>query len=118
MTQKKKSNFYKPKLENKEKPEYAPKPNPKEKEKPYYGTKPEEKENILSIGVEGLVLRKSGSKYYLIQGAVAKVRCQVVDHIRLEKTLPIYSVPTDAKGYFFATISSLSLADRSLKLKD
>ena len=51
-------------------------------------------------------------------GALAKVTCQIVDEIGLEKTLPVCSVPTDAKGYFFATVSSLSLLDKSLKLKD
>ncbi|XVF18294.1 hypothetical protein REPUB_Repub11eG0008900 [Reevesia pubescens] len=113
-----KPDFYKPKLEKEEKPEYTPKPKPEEEEKPYYGTKPEENENLLSIGVEGLVLCKSGSKYYPIQGAVAKVTCQAVDEIGLEKTLPICSTPTDAKGYFFATVSSLSLVDKSLKIKN
>ncbi|XP_022717827.1 proline-rich protein 3-like [Durio zibethinus] len=122
------------------KPDYGEKPviykpNPKEKpgydrkpegeEEPNYGTKqnnykpePEEKEKLWSIAVEGLVLCKSGSKHYPIQGALAKVTCQAVDEIGHEKTLPICSVPTDAKGYFFATVSSLSVADKSLKLKD
>ncbi|PPD99387.1 hypothetical protein GOBAR_DD03589 [Gossypium barbadense] len=63
--------------------------------------KPEEKEQLLPIGVEGIVLCKSGSNYYPIAGASAKVKCVAVDEVGLEKTVPICSVVTDAKGYFF-----------------
>ncbi|XWS27483.1 hypothetical protein CRYUN_Cryun26dG0119100 [Craigia yunnanensis] len=112
-----------PKPEGEEKPNYdtkpeSYKPKPEENKKPEYGTRPEENEKLLSIGVEGLVLCKSGPKYCPIQGALAKVTCKAVDEIGLEKTLPICSVPTDAKGYLFTTLSSLSLVDKSLKLKD
>ncbi|XWS76598.1 hypothetical protein CRYUN_Cryun01aG0190400 [Craigia yunnanensis] len=111
--------LYKPKTEEKEKPEYGRqsyvvKPEPEGEEKPYYGTKPEKKENCLSIGVQGLVLCKSGSKYYPIQGALAKITCKAVDEVGVEKTLSICSGATDAKGYFFATVSHLD----KLKLRE
>ncbi|KAL1102386.1 hypothetical protein V6Z11_D05G359400 [Gossypium hirsutum] len=73
--------------------------------------KPEEKEQLLPIGVEGIVLCKSGSNYYPIAGASAKVKCVAVDEVGLEKTVPICSVVTDAKGYFFRKISALNLKD-------
>ena len=65
-----------PKPEGEEKPNYdtrpkSYKPKPEENKKPEYGTKPEENEKLLSIGVEGLILCKSGPKYYPIQGNVS-----------------------------------------------
>ncbi|EOX95160.1 Pollen Ole e 1 allergen and extensin family protein [Theobroma cacao] len=125
----KKGYLYKPKTEEKEKPEYGRKsyvvkPKPEGEEKPYYDTKPEfnetkseEKENLLFDGVQGLVLCKSGSKYYPIQGALAKITCKAVDKGGLEKILSICSGATDAKGYFFATLSHSDLVDK-LKVKD
>ncbi|MBA0844807.1 hypothetical protein Goarm_005753, partial [Gossypium armourianum] len=101
---------YKSKLEEEEgKAKYERKPNvvltkPEEE-------KPEEKEQLLPIGVEGIVLCKSGSNYYPIAGASAKVKCVAVDEVGLEKNVPICSVVTDAKGYFFTTISALNLKD-------
>ncbi|KAK6260277.1 hypothetical protein QQP08_003767 [Theobroma cacao] len=121
--------LYKPKTEEKEKPEYGRKsyvvkPKPEGEEKPYYDTKTEfyepkseGKENLLSVGVQGLVLCKSGSKYYPIQGALAKITCKAVEKGGLEKTLSICSGATDAKGYFFATLSHSGVVDK-LKVKD
>ncbi|PPR85904.1 hypothetical protein GOBAR_AA34784 [Gossypium barbadense] len=59
----------------------------------------------------GIVLCKSGSNYYPMAGASAKVKCVAVDEVGLEKTVPICSVVTDAKGYFFTTVSALNLKD-------
>ncbi|XP_021280881.1 proline-rich protein 1-like [Herrania umbratica] len=124
-----KQDIYKPKPEEKERPEYGrkpyvAKPKPEGEEKPYHDTKPEfyepkpeEKENLLSVGVQGLVFCKSGSQYYPIQGALAKITCKAVDKVGVEKTLSICSGATDAKGYFFATLSQSGLVDK-LKLKD
>ncbi|XWS75664.1 hypothetical protein CRYUN_Cryun01aG0110600 [Craigia yunnanensis] len=78
-----------------------------------YGSKPElfykpkfdVKEKPLPIGVEGLILCKSGSKTIPIKGAVARITCLVVDEHGYE-TAPfsILSKPTDSKGYYFATL--------------
>ncbi|XP_016684031.1 protein SEED AND ROOT HAIR PROTECTIVE PROTEIN [Gossypium hirsutum] len=51
-----------------------------------------EKEELLSIGVEGIVLYKSGSNYYPMAGALGKVKCVAVDEVGLGKTVPICSV--------------------------
>ncbi|KAK8300101.1 hypothetical protein V6Z12_D05G364200 [Gossypium hirsutum] len=131
------STDYKPKPQGEAKPipDYKPKPEGEQKKytykskleeeggkakyerKPYVvltkpeEEKPEEKEQLLPIGVEGIVLCKSGSNYYPIAGASAKVKCVAVDEVGLEKTVPICSVVTDAKGYFFRKISALNLKD-------
>ncbi|GMI98856.1 hypothetical protein HRI_003554900 [Hibiscus trionum] len=118
------NNFYqqqpvenqKPDFENKAKPDYDTNPNinkpqPDAYEKPdLYPTTPE----VLPIGVEGLVLCKSGFKYYPIQGALARITCLVVDENGYEKTHSVCSGETDAKGYFFARLSPLELS----KLRD
>ncbi|XVE73359.1 hypothetical protein DITRI_Ditri11bG0111700 [Diplodiscus trichospermus] len=114
-----KPDYYKPKPVDKEKADSGKKPevvkSKPEEEKPYYSTKPGYKENRLSIGVQGLVLCKSGSKNYPIQGALAKIICKAVDEVGVEKTLSICSGATDAKGYFFATV--LSHSDK-LKIRE
>ncbi|MBA0732599.1 hypothetical protein Gogos_016675 [Gossypium gossypioides] len=104
-----------------EKPEYerkpyVVKPEPNVEEKSYDGTKPEEMNNRLSIAVQGLVLCKTGSKYYPIQGASATITCKAVDEVGAERTVSICSKATDAKGYFFATLSDQG-RDK-LKLKE
>ncbi|XVF79384.1 hypothetical protein PTKIN_Ptkin14bG0217900 [Pterospermum kingtungense] len=104
---------------NYETKKYTYKPKPEEKEttdydttKPdFYKPKPEE-EKPYSIAVEGFVYCKTASSHYPISKALAKVTCEAVDEVGVEKTVPICSVPTDAKGYFYATVTE------SLKLKD
>ncbi|KAF2304719.1 hypothetical protein GH714_037694 [Hevea brasiliensis] len=63
------------------------------------------KENPLPIGIRGIILCKSGSNYEPIQGAVTRVTCLPVDENGYE-TAPfsVLSYPSDAKGYFFATL--------------
>ncbi|XP_058010122.1 protein SEED AND ROOT HAIR PROTECTIVE PROTEIN-like isoform X2 [Hevea brasiliensis] len=63
------------------------------------------KENPLPIGIQGIILCKSGSNYEPIQGAVTRVTCLAVDENGYE-TAPfsVLSYPSDAKGYFFATL--------------
>ncbi|KAI9156787.1 hypothetical protein LWI28_012223 [Acer negundo] len=102
---------YKP---NSESHDYIPIPKPD-----VYKPKPQDYgyEKPLPISIEGLILCKSGSKYYPIQGAVAKVTC-LVDDIYGSKTtvFSISSKATDSKGYFLADLCSLKLSD-NLKLK-
>ncbi|KAJ8749597.1 hypothetical protein K2173_026246 [Erythroxylum novogranatense] len=71
-------------------------------------------ESPLPIGIEGLVLCKSGANYVPIQGAVAKITCSVVGQNGYEATSS--SCLTDAKGYFFKTLPDLD--DDKLKLTD
>ncbi|KAK8497542.1 hypothetical protein V6N13_002946 [Hibiscus sabdariffa] len=120
------NNFYqqqpvenqKPEFENGAKPDYDTnqdinKPQPEAYAKPdLYPTTPE----VLPIGVEGLVLCKSGPKYYPIQGALARITCLAVDENGYEKTHSVCSGETDAKGYFFARLSPLGLGDAGDKL--
>ncbi|KAK1572430.1 hypothetical protein Q3G72_032552 [Acer saccharum] len=112
-------NDYKTETKSEDKPksgiyDYIPIPKPD-----VYKPKPQDHgyEKPLPISIEGLVLCKSGSKYYPIQGAVAKVTC-LVDDIYGSKTteFSISSKATDSKGYFLAELSSLKLSD-NLKLK-
>ncbi|KAJ8899091.1 hypothetical protein K2173_010244 [Erythroxylum novogranatense] len=82
-----------------------------------YGDVPEA-ESSLPIGIEGLVLCKSGSDYVPIQGAVARIACSTVDQNGYEATpFSCLTGETDAKGYFFRTLS-LSGLDDKLQLKD
>ncbi|XVF79389.1 hypothetical protein PTKIN_Ptkin14bG0218400 [Pterospermum kingtungense] len=109
----------KPKEEEKEKPGYENKPYNVVKFKPegdqvksgYDTTKPD----FYSIAIEGFVYCKTPSSHYPIPKALAKVICEAVDEVGVEKTAPICSVQTDAKGYFYAIVSSIN---ESLKLKD
>ncbi|KAK2637363.1 hypothetical protein Ddye_032155 [Dipteronia dyeriana] len=109
----------KPKSEDKPKSEiydYIPVPIPKPD---VYKPKPQDhgSEKPLPISIEGLVLCKSGSKYYPIQGAVAKVTCLVDDIYGSKTTLISFSSKaTDSKGYFLTDLCSLKLSD-NLKLK-
>ncbi|XVF79387.1 hypothetical protein PTKIN_Ptkin14bG0218200 [Pterospermum kingtungense] len=114
---------YKPKEEVKEKSGYDQNKPYVVKSKPadYDTTKPDiynpkpQKEKPYSIAVEGFVYCKTPSSHYPILKALAKVTCKAVDEVGVEKTVPICSVPTDAKGYFYATVSSIN---ESMKLKD
>ncbi|XP_017974838.1 PREDICTED: proline-rich protein 3 [Theobroma cacao] len=92
-----------------------------------YGTKPEllykpksdVKEKPLPIGIEGLILCKSGPKRLIpIKGAVARITCLAVDEHGYE-TAPfsILSKATDSKGYYFATLFPHELSNK-LKLTE
>ncbi|XVF79385.1 hypothetical protein PTKIN_Ptkin14bG0218000 [Pterospermum kingtungense] len=114
---------YKPKEEVKEKSGYDQNKPYVVKSKPGYdATKPDiykpkpEKEKPYSVAVEGFVYCKTPSSHYPIPRSLAKVTCEAVDEVGVEKTVPICSVKTDANGYFYATVSSLN--DSNLKLKD
>ncbi|KAK8654358.1 hypothetical protein V6N13_128327 [Hibiscus sabdariffa] len=125
------NNFYqqqpvenqKAEFENGAKPDYDTipdinKPRPDAYAKPeLYPTTPD----VLPIGVEGLVLCKSGPKYYPIQGALARITCLAVDENGYEKTHSVCSGETDAKGYFFARLSPSgpdNAGDKLSKLRD
>ncbi|KAM5564097.1 proline-rich protein 3 [Rosa sericea] len=114
------------------KPPQVQKPKPPQVEKPTppqvstndygYGPKPPQVEKpkldqlygeLLPhnlFGIQGLVLCNSGLKAFPIQGAVARITCVGEDENGYE-TAPfsILSGATDAKGYFFATLSPSKL---------
>ncbi|KDP28198.1 hypothetical protein JCGZ_13969 [Jatropha curcas] len=63
------------------------------------------KEKPLPIGIQGIVLCKSGNKYEPIQGAVTRVTCLGVEKNGYEiAPFSVLSYPTDENGYFFATL--------------
>ncbi|KAJ7973003.1 Pollen Ole e 1 allergen/extensin [Quillaja saponaria] len=103
----------KPDYEKEIKPSPVPtKPDYEKEIKP----KSEEKAELLStsiISIQGLVLCKSPSKYFPLQGALARITCQAVDENGYEKVpFSIVSHITDSKGYFFATISVSELEEK------
>ncbi|KAL6210345.1 hypothetical protein ACLB2K_015578 [Fragaria x ananassa] len=105
---------------------YAPKPPQVEQPKPPQVQKPEapqvEKPKLDQsygellphnlFGIQGLVLCNSGLKAFPIQGAVARITCVGEDENGYE-TAPFSMLAgaTDAKGYFFATLSPSKLED-------
>ncbi|XP_039039707.1 proline-rich protein 3-like [Hibiscus syriacus] len=106
-----KPNYYKPQPEDKENPETE------NEEKPdLYKPKPE----VLPIVVEGLVLCKSGPKYYPIRGALTRITCLTVDENGYAKSHSVCSGETDEKGYFLAILSPSGLddVDLSSELRD
>ncbi|KAM1534399.1 hypothetical protein EV2_008479 [Malus domestica] len=66
-----------------------------------------------NIGIQGLVLCKSGLQSFPIKGAVVRITCLAEDEQGYE-TAPFskLSGATDAKGYFFATLSPSQLEDK------
>ncbi|KAL3717641.1 hypothetical protein ACJRO7_009130 [Eucalyptus globulus] len=64
------------------------------------------------IGIQGVIYCKSGSKLVPLQGARVRVTCLAVDK-RGYETAPfcILSRPTDANGYFLATLSPSEVED-------
>ncbi|XP_039036749.1 adhesive plaque matrix protein-like [Hibiscus syriacus] len=100
-----------PKLENEEHPNYNANPVTD-----FYKPKPE----VLPVGVEGLVLCKSGPKHYPIRGALTRITCLTVDENGHEKTHSVCSGETDEHGYFLARLSPSGHDDVDLwsKLRD
>ncbi|CAI8603747.1 unnamed protein product [Vicia faba] len=90
--------------------------------KPYYEV-PEPKESYqvqlpTVIGVQGTILCKSGSNYYPIQGAVARVKCECVNELGYETgPITVFSHVTDGKGYYFTTLSLPGLGSK-LKINE
>ncbi|KAJ1402388.1 Pollen protein Ole e I like [Sesbania bispinosa] len=105
-----------PKLEEpKPVTEYKPHPTKPDYKVPKPKGKDEQQLLPTVISVQGVVLCKSGSNYFPIQGAVARVTCGCVDEVGYETgPISVLSHITDSKGYFFAT---LSLAELGSKLK-
>ncbi|CAJ1969795.1 unnamed protein product [Sphenostylis stenocarpa] len=70
-------------------------------------TKPDYYEVPATIGVQGVVLCKSGSNYTPIQGAVTRITCGCEDELGGYETgsISVLSHATDSKGYFYSTIS-------------
>ncbi|XP_039042965.1 adhesive plaque matrix protein-like [Hibiscus syriacus] len=124
--------IYQPQTENEEKPDHGAKndfyqqqpedkENPKleNEEHPNYNANPatdsyKPKPEVLPIGVEGLVLCKSGPKYYPIRGALTRITCLTVDENGYEKTHSVCSGETDEKGYFLARLFSSGLDEAHL----
>ncbi|XP_059663463.1 protein SEED AND ROOT HAIR PROTECTIVE PROTEIN-like [Cornus florida] len=89
---------------------YAPKPK--------LDKYPKAEDKLLSqiIGIQGIIYCKSGSKLIPLQGAVARVTCLAVDqHGYKPAPITILSCPTDAKGYFLATLSPSQLEVKECK---
>ncbi|KAL5791870.1 hypothetical protein ACOSP7_000464 [Xanthoceras sorbifolium] len=71
-------------------------------------SEPKEQEKLLSttLGIQGIIYCKSGSKLIPLEGAVARVTCLANDDHGFERApFSILSDATDDKGYFFATLS-------------
>ncbi|KAH8517300.1 hypothetical protein Peur_048504 [Populus x canadensis] len=78
------------------------------------------KEKPLSrmIGVQGLVYCRSGPKRFPLEGAVIRITCLANDGYGYEAApFSFLSEATDAKGYFFATLSPYEMKD-NLKIKE
>ncbi|XP_062103115.1 proline-rich protein 3-like [Humulus lupulus] len=104
------------------KPVYDQKPKEIPTKSNYMGSPvPQQEKSILPLttAVQGLVSCKSGLKYFPIQGAVAKITC-IADYQEGYKTttFSILSAASDAKGYFYATLSPSTLGDKPWKLKE
>ncbi|KAB1203008.1 Proline-rich protein 1 [Morella rubra] len=119
-----KPDYAKPKTEGNDKP-FPSKPQYHEKPKlkgddTHLPPKPDYKKPNpeLIVGIEGVVLCKSGSKYVPIQGAVARIACLATDENGYE-TAPfsILSNECDANGYFFVTLLH-SFLKKGWKIKD
>uniref|UniRef100_M4CH23 Uncharacterized protein n=1 Tax=Brassica campestris TaxID=3711 RepID=M4CH23_BRACM len=79
---------------------YVPKPTYTPPTKPYV---PE----ILKV-VDGIILCKNGYETYPIQGAKAKIVCsEPGSYGQSKKDVVIYSDPTDSKGYFHVSLTSI-----------
>ncbi|KAK7269658.1 hypothetical protein RIF29_22392 [Crotalaria pallida] len=98
----------------------APTPKTNYKTQPtksdYEVPKPNGKDELSSIiAIQGVVLCKSGSSYFPIQGAVARVTCKYVDEYGYEaRPTSVLSHVTDNKGYYLV---KLPLAELGSKLK-
>ncbi|KAL1832963.1 hypothetical protein ACET3Z_002614 [Daucus carota] len=68
------------------------------------------------VAVQGLVYCKSGSKLIPLKGALARVTCLTTRPNGYEAApVSISSSPTDAKGYFFITLSKLVKDGKRIK---
>ncbi|KAJ6334455.1 hypothetical protein OIU78_011357 [Salix suchowensis] len=75
------------------------------------------KEKTLSamIGVQGLVYCRSGRKRFPLQGAVVRITCLASDGSGYEAApFSFLSEATDAKGYFFATLSPYEMQESKI----
>ncbi|XP_055962344.1 proline-rich protein 1-like [Mercurialis annua] len=70
------------------------------------------------IGIEGLVLCKSGSSYIPIKGFMAKISCSILgENGYMTRLFSCSTGATDANGYFFKAIPVVGLKDCNVKLE-
>ncbi|XP_050236198.2 proline-rich protein 3-like [Mercurialis annua] len=75
-------------------------------------------ETPLHIGIEGLILCKSGSSYVPIKGALAKISCSILgENGYMTRLFSCSTGATDAKGYFFKALPIVGLKDCNVKLE-
>ncbi|XP_043695635.1 protein SEED AND ROOT HAIR PROTECTIVE PROTEIN-like [Telopea speciosissima] len=89
-------------------PHHPPPSPPPHHPLPHYGfhlPKPEEEKDVKSIGVQGVIYCKAGSKLVPLKGAVARITCKAFDkHGSVSGSYTMMS-DTDKSGYFLATMS-------------
>ncbi|KAK2649545.1 hypothetical protein Ddye_017034 [Dipteronia dyeriana] len=69
-------------------------------------TKEQEKLLSTTLGIQGIIYCRSGSKLTPLEGAVARITCLANDEHGYERApFSILSDASDDKGYFFATLS-------------
>ncbi|XP_057472737.1 proline-rich protein 3-like [Actinidia eriantha] len=67
---------------------------------------------LCTTGIQGLIYCKSGAKLIPLEGALARITCLAKDKNGYESApFSVLSHPTDAKGYFLATVSPSELKD-------
>ncbi|KAH7517033.1 hypothetical protein FEM48_Zijuj09G0018900 [Ziziphus jujuba var. spinosa] len=65
------------------------------------------------IAFQGFISCKLGIKDLPLKGALARITCLVEDKNGYERTLSTLSCPTDATGFFFATLSASELEEKT-----
>ncbi|XP_042503764.1 protein SEED AND ROOT HAIR PROTECTIVE PROTEIN-like [Macadamia integrifolia] len=66
---------------------------------------PEEENDVKSIGVQGMIYCKAGSKLTPLKGAVARITCKAVDKYGVVTGSYTVMSDTDKSGYFLAKMS-------------
>ncbi|KAJ6710533.1 POLLEN OLE E I FAMILY ALLERGEN [Salix koriyanagi] len=85
--------------------EYDPKPNVDQPKL----TAPEPNHGYDSIGIEGLVLCRSGYNYIPVKGALVRIACMAVDQNGYETTpFSCLTGAADANGYYFKTLPAFA----------
>ncbi|XP_023548997.1 proline-rich protein 3-like [Cucurbita pepo subsp. pepo] len=65
------------------------------------------------IGIQGIILYKSGSTIFPLEGGLARITCKAVDEYGYEAaSYTFLSDSSDANGYFLATLSPSEVEDK------